>query len=414
MINLFFIVHNHSGARTYADELLGYLASQAEISINKIFLESTSHKEYCEIIEKGILNIYIPKLTRSASSLKKYATRCLDLIQHLLTDKSNLIFHLNYSTQIEFALKARERFGAHLVYTAHFLPDFMSYCAIDNKKFNGSIQSTGDVLEKLALKEADHIICVTHFAKEAITRWDETPDEKITVIHNGTGRWSPKEKIGTPGKKKMIRSQLGFNEKEGLILFVGLIEERKGIKHLLQAFNHLAKKHTKIRLIIAGDGDYKEVFERTKNCRGRITLTGKIPKEEVGLLYQISDIGIIPSVFEQCSYVALEMLKYGLPVIVSDVPGLKELYINHKNALLVPLSKADDKLLKLEVIEEELEKSVEMLLSDESLRRIIGINAHKHWEDGYTAQHMGRGTMEVYRKMLNPVVTQDYTLKTPG
>jgi glycosyltransferase involved in cell wall biosynthesis len=193
---------------------------------------------------------------------------------------------------------------------------------------------------------------------------------------------------------------LGFNEKERLILFVGLIEERKGIKHLLQAFNNLLKKYTDIRLVIAGDGDYKEVFERTKNCRGRITLTGKIPKEEVCLLYQIADIGVIPSVFEQCSYVALEMLKYGLPVVVSAVPGLKELYINHKNALLVPLVKTDDKSLKLEVIEEELEMSVDMLLSNEDLRQTVGINARKHWEEGYAALYMGKTTMEIYRQTL--------------
>jgi glycosyltransferase involved in cell wall biosynthesis len=398
MINLFFIVHNHSGARTYADELLGYLASLKEIRIYKVFIESSSHNEYTEIIENDILNIYIPRVSKSAGSLKKYATRCLDLIQHLLIDKNNLIFHFNYCTQVELALKARERFGARLMYTAHFLPDFMSYCAIDNKKFNGSIQSTGDVLEKLALKETDHIICVTHFAKEAVTRWYETSDEKITVIHNGTGSLSSIKEACTSEKKKTIRRQLGFNEKERLILFVGLIEERKGIKHLLQAFNHLAKEYTDIRLIIAGDGDYKEVFERTKNCRGRITLTGKILKEEVCQLYQIADIGVIPYIFEQCSYVALEMLKYGLPVVVSDVPGLKELYIDHKNALLVPLFKTDDSSLKLEVSEDELERSVERLLSDENLRQIVGINAHKHWEEGYTAKHMGQATMEIYQE----------------
>jgi glycosyltransferase involved in cell wall biosynthesis len=263
-------------------------------------------------------------------------------------------------------------------------------------------------LEKLALKEADHIICVTHFAKEAVTRWYKTPDEKITVIHNGTGDLSSIKEACTSEKKKIIRRQLGFNEKERLILFVGLIEERKGIKHMLQAFNNLAKEYTDIRLIIAGDGDYKEVFERTKNCRGRIILTGKIPKEEVCQLYQIADIGVIPSVFEQCSYVALEMLKYGLPVVVSDVPGLKELYIDHKNALLVPLFKTDDSSLKLEVAEDELERSVERLLSDENLRREVGINAHKHWAAGYTALHMGRTTLKIYRLILNSPVMQKH------
>jgi glycosyltransferase involved in cell wall biosynthesis len=188
------------------------------------------------------------------------------------------------------------------------------------------------------------------------------------IVHNHSGARTYADELLAhlaSQKKKMIRRQLGFNEKERLILFVGLIEERKGIKHLLQAFNNLSKKYTNIRLVIAGDGDYKEVFERTKNCSGRITLTGKVPREEVCLLYQIADIGVIPSVFEQCSYVALEMLKYGLPVVVSAVSGLKELYIDHKNALLVPLVKTDDKSLKLEVIEKELEMSIDMLLSND-------------------------------------------------
>ena len=50
----------------------------------------------------------------------------------------------------------------------------------------------------------------------------------------------------------------------------------------------------------------------------KVTLTGRLDKELLSYWYRMADIGVIPSYAEQCCYVGLEMMSYGLPIIASD------------------------------------------------------------------------------------------------
>jgi hypothetical protein len=109
MVNLFFITRNYSGARTYTDELLGYLSIQKGIKVHKVYLESPVYKEYTVLNNNGIRIIHIPAVEWKVHVLEKYASRCIDLMDPLLRGKKNIIFHLNYSTQIKLGLEARKR-----------------------------------------------------------------------------------------------------------------------------------------------------------------------------------------------------------------------------------------------------------------------------------------------------------------
>lgn len=394
MINLFFVVHDYSGARTYADEILGYVEGQKGIKVHKIYMESCYYNEYTERKEGNTISIHIPKVKRNGNSLGKYSSRCIDLMIRILNGKQNLIFHLNLNTHVELGLEARNRFGAYIIYTVHFLPNYFSYLATLSQMPDNFI-TIGDELEKQVIKEADQIICVTCFAKESMLKWYNAPENKITIIHNGIG-FEYQHQLFPLRKKVQIKKRLGFTKEEQIILFVGKLEKRKGINHLVTVFNKLSTELHNIRLVIVGDGDFKEAFNYANGCWSKITLTGKISKEELIQLYQIADIGVISSIYEQCSYVALEMMQYGLPVVVTAAPGLKELYNNKKNAIIAPLVRSDNTLMELEVIEEELEKSIKILLNDEKMRKEIRESTMNNWKTNYTSIHMGKATIKVY------------------
>jgi len=57
---------------------------------------------------------------------------------------------------------------------------------------------------------------------------------------------------------------------------------------------------------------------------GKITFAGKVDKELLSVFYQISDVGVMASFHEQCSYVAIEMMAYGI-LVGTDTTGLKEM-----------------------------------------------------------------------------------------
>ena len=85
------------------------------------------------------------------------------------------------------------------------------------------------------------------------------------------------------------------------------------------------------RLIIIGDGEYTKCLEECKNDWERIIFTGKLSKDELYQFYQIADIGVMLSKHEQCSFVAIEMMMHGLPIIASNSTGLDEMVINGQN-----------------------------------------------------------------------------------
>ena len=344
MINLFFVIHDHSGARTYANELLGYLSTQQGIAIHEVHLESSSYQEYTELKEESITSIHIPKVKRKINTLEKYAQRCIDLMAPLLRGKDNLIFHLNYSTQIKFGLEARSRFDAQIVYTLHYLPNYFSSFAMETVNPN-EVTTTGDVLDKQIADKADRIICVTRFASEMLHQHYQTPQSKLHLIYNGSGSLSEKNSQQNKGSKEQLKQQLGFLPDNPIILFVGRLMHGKGVEKLITAFNSLCNDFPNIHLVLVGGGKPAPFMQLAQENIGRIIFTGKLPFEKVEQLYQLADMGVIPSDFEQCSYVALEMMKYQLPIVASDVPGMKELFTHKKDALLIPVTERKDGLL---------------------------------------------------------------------
>ena len=398
MINLFFITYDFSGVRTYTNELVGYLSKQPGITVYRIFPETPVYREYTEIRESDILNIYIPSIQKGRRSLEKYAARCMDLLDPLMRNKEHLIFHLNNAVHVKLGLEARKRFGAKLIYTLHFLPNYFSYIDLDRKN-QEELTTTGDALEREITKEADQIICVTHFARKMLIDVFGCATKKVVAIHNGYGK---KEGIAPSSgeQQNRLKKKFGFSEQEQIILFVGRLERRKGLKHLFGAFNEVSRRNPRVRLILAGGGYFEETFRDIKSNWGKITITGKISSAGIAKLYKITTIGIIPSIYEQCSYVALEMMQQGLPIIVSGAPGLKELFTDGKDALMVPLHKRTDKLLEPKIHEKELAKTLEMMLKNNVLRQKLGEQARIRWERYYMREQMGEATIKLYRKLV--------------
>ena len=109
----------------------------------------------------------------------------------------------------------------------------------------------------------------------------------------------------------------------------------KGLSYLFMAMGQLIKKIPNCRLVMAGNGNFESLINLTKNISGHVSFLGFIPFEDVVSLCHEADIGVIPSLQEQCSYVALEMMHCGLPVVASDIGGLKEIFVHKQDAMLI-------------------------------------------------------------------------------
>ena len=415
MINLFFVTHDFSGVRTYTNELLGQLSKQSGITVYRVFMDYCDYKHFTVIRKENITNIYIPRVERKWKiNMTKYAARCLDLMDTIIQHKEQIIFHLNFSLHVKLGTEAKRRYSVKLIYTYHFLPNSFTYCEQFNVPIE-EIQKKVNPFDAELINAADQVICVTDFAKKMVAQIFKKDTSKIVSIHNGLGLRS-KIYSNPEGNQNEIKREFGFREEEKIILYVGRFEERKGLKFLFKAFSKLCNKFPSVRLVLAGDGEFENTISEIPGKWGQITFTGKISFDTLSKLYSLAYIGVIPSIYEQCSYVALEMMQYGLPIIVSGVPGLRELFNDKENALIVPVHKDRDGQLKTELYDSELLEALETLLENGNLGQELGKNARKSWEQSYTAKGMGEATMKQYIKLLGTLQSNlnEFNLKEEG
>ncbi len=111
------------------------------------------------------------------------------------------------------------------------------------------------------------------------------------------------------------------------LLYVGQLLKRKGIQWLIKAVSILKENGNKIKLDIVGDGEDKNYFKKMVTdlkMEDIIEFKGNIHDEyELVSLYKNSDVLVLPSLSEGLPTVILEALYFGLPVIASNIPGIR-------------------------------------------------------------------------------------------
>ncbi len=122
-------------------------------------------------------------------------------------------------------------------------------------------------------------------------------------------------------------------------VFVGRIVRDKGINELVAAFDKLHKEHPEVRLVLVGDREGNldpvapETIDRINRGDG-IEAVGK--QSDVRPFYAQADALVFPSYREGFPNVVIEAGAMGLPSIVTDINGSREIIIDGKNGIIVP------------------------------------------------------------------------------
>lgn len=73
-----------------------------------------------------------------------------------------------------------------------------------------------------------------------------------------------------------------------------------------------------LTLVIVGDGDFTKYMALINGLWAKVSFVGKLKFDQLAAFYQIADVGVMPSFHEQCSYVAIEMMRFGLAEMIDD------------------------------------------------------------------------------------------------
>lgn len=158
--------------------------------------------------------------------------------------------------------------------------------------------------------------------------------EKITVIPNGIDVGYFDSII--PDQK--LRESLGIKSSDFVIICVANLHINKGHRYLLEAFENVFKKHQNTRLLLVGDGTERNNLEKQTQgyaSKNNISFLGR--RVDVPQLLKISDLFILPTLFEGQSNAIMEAMTSGLPIITTDIPENKILIENNIDGLLVPI-----------------------------------------------------------------------------
>lgn len=116
------------------------------------------------------------------------------------------------------------------------------------------------------------------------------------------------------------------NKDRCTILYAGKLSYAKGVPWLLRALKSLERFEFHLHLAGSGQGhEYRRCIEEAGELGSRVTIHGPLPQNELAGLMRLSDIFILPSLFEGLPLVVLEALACGCRVIATDLPGCREI-----------------------------------------------------------------------------------------
>jgi glycosyltransferase involved in cell wall biosynthesis len=418
IINLFFVDYfnrNSSGLTTYRKQLYPYLQSSDIIKLHFIWVEAKEYPEFKkEINVNGEVHYYLNKDIFDPRENQDYDDNVALFLTSEASGKKNVVFHFNWINHAPLAQQLKQLINCQVVLTKHSIPwrDLVTNNYLAFYKLNKLLTYESRIFqvfpslayEQLAYVSVDHIICVTEFAKRALMQMFQATKDKITVIRNGLNSEETHSSNGI-----YLRKKYGFANEEKIILYAGAVNSRKGVFDLLVAFEKVADTNPSVKLLIAGEGDLQELTKRITRHHDKISVLGKLEKDALYNLYRIADVGVIPSYVEQCSYTAIEMMHFGLPLLVSDVDGLKEV-VPDKCGLKFQVT-LEKSAIRLDT--DELRRKLIILLADDRRRKKIGACAKLHVAENYSASRMAAATIQIYETLtkLNGGIKQRYATK---
>jgi len=186
---------------------------------------------------------------------------------------------------------------------------------------------------KKIFENADGIIAVSNYEKGLLIKDFGIDEDKISVIPNGVdlSEFSNSERI---------------QKEPPTILYVGRLEEYKGVQHIIQALPLLDKG---LRLQIVGKGPYKgrlvKLIDRL-GLNARVSFYQDLPRQELLTMYTKAGVFVLLSQHEAFSIVVAEALAAKTPCIVANTSALKQ-WVDNKSSFGIDYPVNSDKLAEL-------------------------------------------------------------------
>ena len=182
------------------------------------------------------------------------------------------------------------------------------------------------------------------------------------------------------------RVQKNSNPKDPLkITYIGPIEKYKGVFFLLDVLKKLLKNNiNNWDLNLYGGTEYINL----EKLQDKVTVNGTYDYSKLGYIFKNTDVLVVPSIwYETFGYIALEAFSYGVPVIMTQFVGFKDMITNEVTGIVI---KAD---------QDELYRRLQSIIKNRTLLSRINGNINK-LPSIYTMEKHTLGVMDLYTDLI--------------
>ncbi len=234
------------------------------------------------------------------------------------------------------------------------------------------------VMQGIVARRLDRVITVSESSAAAAMRFFRIPEQRLRVVHNGVDCdvFVPCENAQRPPNSIIVTTSSDMAV--------------KGLRYLLEAIAIL-RARMPVCLTVVGNDDPDSGGPRLAHRYGvedAVRFTGRVETASLAGHYARAAVAVVPSLFEGFGLPAAEAMSCGLPVVASTGGALPEVVgRNGECGLLVPPGDA-----------RALASALERLLSDESLRRRMGMAGRRRVLENFSWREAARRTVAVYEE----------------
>ncbi|MFL2940558.1 MAG: glycosyltransferase family 4 protein [Candidatus Poseidoniales archaeon] len=317
------------------------------------------------------------RITRLPQWINMYNTPIVTSIRQFVRRTHADIIHIHSPPPFteRFAAKGAKEAGKPFVVTHH--------CDLELKGIfgNTAVNFYQNFLGKFPLEEANRVISTTEsYATTSRTLWDTD----VTVIPNAVDI----KRFNLENKGELIRDKYSIGN-DPLALFVGRLVPHKGIGILIRSLTHTPNG----KLMIVGDGPYKKWLMnlvKKLDLNERVIFVGPVDDYWLPSYYSATDVVILPSTsrLEAFGIVGLEGMASGKPLILSDIPGVRDVISEKEGYIVEPLDP--------NAIAEALEK----IWSAPEMAREMGKRGRERVEALFSWEKVSKDVEEVFNEIL--------------